>query len=307
MGNAHHHTHRDLEAGRKITWAGMAVNAVLIGLKVFGGVFGRSKALLADAVHSASDFVSDLLVLIGLHFFLKDKDADHPYGHGKIETLTTIGVGALLCFAAVKIGLDAGLAIHRGETAAPERFTIIIAALSIVAKEALYQVTMRIGKKLRSEAMIANAWHHRSDAWSSGVTLIGVTLAAYVPALRVLDSYAALLVSFFILKIAVDILIGAIKKIIDTSPSPELMETIAGEIRSVKGVMDCHDLTGRYYASMIRMEAHIEVEPELTVRESHEIIEKVVARVRNRFDDVSTLLIHIDPYESGSEKEEEGH
>lgn len=307
MGDVRHHKHDDLGSGRKITWAGMWVNAALIALKIFGGIFGRSKALLADAAHSASDFVSDLLVLIGLHFFLKDKDEDHPYGHGKIETLTTMGVGVLLCFAAVKIGLDAAIAIHRGDLASPERFTIIIAALSIVSKEALYQRTVKIGRRLKSEAMIANAWHHRSDAWSSVVTLVGVTLAVYVPSLKVLDSYAALLVSFFILKIAIDILLGAIKKIIDTSPSADFMEAVDEEIRKVPGVMDCHDLTGRYYASMIRMEAHIEVDPLMTVEESHAIIDRAVERVRARFDDVSTLLIHIDPYIPGRDKEEEGH
>ena len=307
MGNAHRHKHTDLKSGRKITWAGMAVNAVLITLKVAGGIFGKSKALLADAAHSASDFVSDLLVLVGLHFYQKDRDSDHPYGHGKIETLTTLGVGMLLCFAAVKIGLDAALAIYRGDITPPERFTIIIAALSVVSKEALYQGTVRIGRKLKSEALIANAWHHRSDAWSSIVTLIGISLAVYVPALKVLDSYAALLVSFFILKIAIDILLGAIKKIIDTSPSADFMEAVEEEIRRVPGVLDCHDLTGRYYASMIRMEAHLEVDPQLTVRESHEIIEEVITRVRERFDEVLTLLIHIDPYAPGRDKEEEGH
>jgi cation diffusion facilitator family transporter len=307
MGEAHRHKHVDLESGRKITWAGMAVNAALIALKIVGGIFGRSKALLADAAHSASDFVSDLLVLIGLHFFMKDRDADHPYGHGKIETLATIGVGALLCFASVKIGLDATLAIYRGEIDSPERFTIIIAALSIVSKEALYQGTVRIGKQLKSEALIANAWHHRSDAWSSVVTLIGISLAVYVPSLRVLDSYAALLVSFFILKIAIDILLGAIKKIIDTSPSADFMKAVDGEIRQIPGVLDCHDLTGRYYASMIRMEAHIEVDPLMSVQESHEIVDKVVASVRARFEEVSTLLLHIDPYIPGRDKEEDGH
>ena len=307
MGDAHHHKRIDLESGRKITWAGMAVNAALIILKILGGVFGTSKALLADAAHSASDFVSDLLVLIGLHFFMKDRDADHPYGHGKIETLATIGVGALLCFAAVKIGLDAALAIHRGDLTSPEPFTIIIAALSIVSKEALYQATVRIGKKLKSEAVVANAWHHRSDAWSSGVTLVGISIAVYVPSLKILDSYAALLVSFFILKIGIDILLGAIKKIIDTSPSEEFMAAVEEEIRKVPGVLDCHDLTGRYYASMVRMETHIEVDPAMTVRESHEIIERVVARVRSRFEEISTLLIHIDPYIPGGNKEEEGH
>lgn len=307
MGAAHHHNRTDLGSGRKITWTGMAVNAALVALKLLGGVFGNSKALLADAAHSASDFVSDLLVLIGLHFCMKDRDADHPYGHGKIETLATIGVGSLLCFAALKIGLDAAVAIHRGDLSSPERFTIIIAALSIVSKEALYQATVRIGKKLKSEAVIANAWHHRSDAWSSIVTLAGITISVYVPSLKMLDSYAALLVSFFILKIGIDILLGAIKKIIDTSPSAEFMASVEEEIGMVPGVLDCHDLTGRYYASMIRMEAHIEVDPEMTVQESHDIIERIVTRVRGRFEEVSTLLIHIDPYAPGGDKKEDGH
>jgi cation diffusion facilitator family transporter len=252
-------------------------------------------------VHSASDFISDFLVLVGLHFFVKEKDRDHPYGHGKIETLATIGVGALLLVAAIKIGLDAALAIHGGELTAPERFTIIIAALSVVSKEALYQATVKIGRKLGSEAMVANAWHHRSDAWSSGVTLVGVTLAAFVPKLRVLDSYAALLVSFFILKVAVDILIQSVKKIIDTSLSEELLGGAKEEIQAVSGVRDCHDLTGRYYGRMIFMEVHIEVDPDLTVRESHSIADEARERVRSRFAEVSNLLVHIDPFDPGRE------
>ena len=300
--HTHHHNRADLKAGRKITWIGIGVNGALIVLKIYGGIYGRSKALLADAVHSASDFISDFLVLVGLHFLVKEKDSDHPYGHGKIETLATIGVGVLLCLASVKIGLDAALAIYRGELAAPERFTIIIAALSVISKEALYQVTVKLGRKLGSEAMVANAWHHRSDAWSSGVTLIGVTLAAFVPRLRVLDSYAALLVSFFILKVAVDILVGAIKKIIDTSPSEELLSGAKEEIQSVPGVRNCHDLTGRYYGSMIFMEVHIEVDPDLTVLASHSIANEARERVRSRFEEVSNLLVHIDPFKPKKEK-----
>jgi cation diffusion facilitator family transporter len=304
---AHRQDRGDLEAGRRITWAGMGVNAALIALKISGGVYGRSRALLADAAHSASDFVSDFFVLIGLHFFLKEKDSDHPYGHGKIETLATIGVGILLCFAALKIGLDAALAIHQGTISSPAWFTIIIALISIVSKEILYQMTVRVGRKLGSEAVIANAWHHRSDAWSSVVTLVGVAFAVYVPSLRILDSYAALLVSFFILKIAVDILLGAIKKIIDTSPSAALMADVAEEIENAPGVKNCHDLTGRYYANMIIMEVHIEVDPELTVLASHSIADRVVDRVKTRFCDVTSLLVHIDPYTGEAGPKEEGH
>jgi cation diffusion facilitator family transporter len=144
--------------------------------------------------------------------------------------------------------------------------------------------------------VVANAWHHRSDAWTSAVALVGITLAVYVPKLRVLDSYAALLVSFFIVKLAVDIVRRAVRKIIDTSPPPELVERICEEIRSVPGVRGCHDLTGRYYADMIRMETHVEIDPELSVRESHNIAEEVARRVKERFTEVSSILVHVDPY-----------
>jgi cation diffusion facilitator family transporter len=296
MAAYEHHPPRDLKAGRKVTWAGMVVNAVLITVKVIGGIFGGSKALLADAAHSISDFVSDVLILIGLHFFYKEEDTEHPYGHGKIETLVTLGVGILLLVAAARIGIEAVLAVYRGNITVPHRYTILIAALAIVSKEILYQVTVRVGKRLRSEAVVANAWHHRSDAWSSGVALAGITLAVYVPKLQVLDSYAALLVSFFIVKIAVDIMRGAVRKIIDTSPPPEMLERIYEEIRSVPGVEGCHDLTGRYYADMIRMETHVEVESTLSVSESHRIAKEVERRVKERFEEVSHILVHIDPY-----------
>lgn len=279
-----------------MTWAGMSVNAVLIILKILGGVFGRSKALLADAAHSVSDFLSDVLVLVGLHFFQKEKDREHPYGHGKVETLVTLAVGALLLAAAIRIGIDAAMAIYRGDISIPHKFTIPIAAVSIIAKEILYHMTVRIGKKIKSQAMVANAWHHRSDAWTSAVTLLGVTLAIYVPSLRVLDSYAALLVSFFIIKVAFDILRGAVNKIIDTSPPPELVERICSEIQKVQGVEGCHDLTGRYYADTIQMEVHIEVAPYLTVLEAHKVIDRVVESVKNSFEEVSNILVHVDPF-----------
>jgi cation diffusion facilitator family transporter len=300
MSSHEHHLRQDLESGRKVTGAGMAVNALLILLKVLGGIFGGSRALLADAAHSVSDFVSDVLILIGLHFFHKEGDSEHPYGHGKIETLVTLGVGVLLLAAAARIGVDAVLAINRGEITIPQRYTILIAALGIVSKEILYHATVRVGKRIRSEAVVANAWHHRSDAWTSAVALIGIALAVYVPKLRALDSYAALLVSFFIVKISVDIMHGAIRKIIDTSPPPELVERIRNEVENVTGVKGCHDLTARYYADMIRMEVHVEVDPTLSVLESHRIADEAARRVKERFEEVSNILVHIDPYGNSS-------
>jgi cation diffusion facilitator family transporter len=297
MAHSHdHHSHNHgIAEGRKVTWAGIAVNAVLIVLKLWGGFAGRSRALIADAVHSVSDFVSDFIVLIGLHFLAKKEDEEHPYGHGKIETLAAIGVGLLLLAAAVKIGYEAAMAIYRGDITVPQRFTIVIAAVSVVAKEALYQVTVRIGRRVGSEALIANAWHHRSDAWSSIVTLAGVTAAAFVPSLRVLDSYAALFVSFFIAKVAAEILWSAVRKIVDTAPSAEFTRAVCMTVERVPGVRQCHDIMARYYARRIRMELHIVVDPGMTVAEAHDISDNVVNAVTDTFEDIDKVLVHVDP------------
>ncbi len=291
------HDHHGIAEGKRVTWAGMLVNVLLTVLKFLGGIYGRSKALLADAIHSLSDLLTDILVLIGLHFFDKKEDKNHPYGHGKVETLSTIGVGAILLLAAVSIGIGAVTAIYRGEATAPHRYTILIAAISIIAKEVLFQVTIRTGKRIGSEAMTANAWHHRSDSWTSAVTLVGVALASYVPSLRSLDSAAAIVVSLFILKISIDILRGSVSKIIDTSPSPEFLDSVREEVNGIRGVKSSHDLTGRYYADSIRMEVHIELDPDMTVRESHEIADSVAQRVKERFPEVTAVLVHVDPFE----------
>ncbi len=299
--SAHKHTDSSaLNAGKNITWIGIGINSILIALKIYGGLAGKSRALLADAIHSISDLLTDFLVLIGLQFFRKPEDEGHPYGHGKIETLATIGIGALLLFAAFRIGASAVKAIYKGNLVTPGSYTVYIALASVALKEILYQVTVRVGKKLHSEAVIANAWHHRSDALSSVVALVGISLSVYVPRLRFLDSYAALVVSLFIVKVAIDILKGAIQKIIDTSPSKEFIDAVIAEIREVEGVTGCHDITARYYADLIRMEVHVEVDPSLTVAQSHTIADRVVERIKGHFPEVSNVLVHIDPYNDSS-------
>ena len=298
-GQTHSNHIHDLGEARRITWYGMGVNALLIILKLGGGTLGRSRALLADGVHSISDFISDIIVLIGLHFFGKEKDESHPYGHGKIETLASIGVGLLLLFAAYKIGSEATISIYRHETNIPSGFTIIIAAISVIFKEILYHATIRAGRKISSETMIANAWHHRSDALSSIVTLAGISLAVFVPKLAILDSFAALLVSFFIAKVAFDILKGNIRKIVDTSPSREFLDGVAETTFTVEGVEGCHDIMARYYADRIRMEIHIEVDPEMTVSRSHLIIDSVVDRITSLYPKVEKVLVHVDPHRPG--------
>ncbi len=294
--------------GEKITWAGIGANIILLATKILGGIFGRSRALLADGIHSASDLLSDVLVLVGLHFFYKKEDRDHPYGHGKIETLSTMGVGLLLTVVAVGVGIHAIRGIINADSlVSPDKFTILIAAASIIFKESLYHFTRRIGERTGSDAVVANAFHHRSDAWTSGATLLGISLSVYVPSLRVLDPCVALFVALFILKTAMDIIKGSARKIIDTSPPEEFIREIREEAASTPGVLACHDLTGRYYADKIRMEIHIEVDPEMTVREAHHISDLVTERIKKKYSKVISILVHIDPYNPQKKgKREEG-
>ncbi len=296
MGSHSHDRHsHGIEAGRKITIVSIFINAVLITLKILGGIFGRSRALLADGIHSISDFISDFVVLIGLHFLRKESDEDHPYGHGKIESVATLFVGTILLLAAFRIGVEAAMAIYEGDISAPGKYTIIIAALSVLFKETIFHITVRIGKKAGSEAMIANAWHHRSDAITSVITLVGISIAVYRPSLRVLDSYAALVVSFFIIKLSFDILKPAINKVIDTSPSRELIDEVLAITGDVPGVIECHDLMARYYADRIRMEIHIQVDPEMKVIDSHLIVDDVVKRITEKHPEIEKVLVHVDP------------
>ncbi len=288
-----------IRSGKRVTLGGMTVNAALTTLKFLGGVYGGSKALLADGLHSLSDLISDFLTLIGLHFYRKGKDHSHPYGHGKIETLSTLGIGVILLGAAAWIGIDAARTIYGRDFTTPRLYAIWIAGLSILSKEVLYQITARTARRIKSDVMAANAWHHRTDAITSVVALAGIALARFVPSLIFLDSYAAILVSFFIIRIGVDIIRGSVNKIIDTALPDQLIEEVEGEIKKIEGVVGVHDTAGRYYADSIAMEAHIEVDGGMTVDRAHSIANLAERRVRERFDSVTTVLLHIDPYRDG--------
>ncbi|MBD3179034.1 MAG: cation diffusion facilitator family transporter, partial [Candidatus Latescibacteria bacterium] len=170
---------RKNRSGINITLAGMALNICLALLKFLGGLYGGSKALIADSLHSLSDLISDLLSLVGLHYRYKASDHNHPYGHGKIESLTTIGIGVLLFGLAFWIGFDAIRTIYQWSFQSPSSYTLWIAAISIITKETIYRLTRRTAGRIRSEVLSANAWHHRSDAITSGIILVSIAGARY--------------------------------------------------------------------------------------------------------------------------------
>jgi len=283
--------------GRSVTLAGLGVNVGLVVLKFMAGWFGKSQALIADAVHSLSDLVTDGAVLLGLHFGRKAPDATHHFGHARIETLASTFVGLALVGTGVYIGVDSGINIHEHTEYHPTKLALIGAALSIVLKEALYQYTVYVGKRIQSPLILANAWHHRSDALSSVAVFLGVIGTWIKPEWHILDAYAALLVSFFIIKVGLDTLKASLREFTDTAPGDEEIALIKGCVLSTKGVLGMHDLRVRTSGGLYQMEAHIEVDGSLSLKEGHEIAKDVEYCLKRDLDKIERLIIHVDPKE----------
>jgi cation diffusion facilitator family transporter len=289
------HFTNELKAGQRVTWAGVVANAFLIVLKLLAGIFGHSQALIADAIHSVSDFFTDIVVLVGLKMGRKAPDADHHFGHARIETSASGIVGIFLVAVAIFIGYDSARDIYHHTESHPTLFAIAGAAISILVKELLYRYTVIVGRRINSTAVIANAWHHRSDALSSIAVLFGVTAAQLRPDWHILDAYAALLVSFFIIKVALDIMREALREITDTAPDPEVVEKIKSCIRGVPNVHEIHDLKIRMVGGRYDLSVHVVVDPALTVMEGHEAAEQVEQCFAGEVEDVGEVTVHVDP------------
>jgi len=283
------------KAGRSVTLVGALVNAFLILFKFLAGVFGQSQALIADAVHSVSDLFTDAVVLLGLRIGRKAPDEEHPFGHARIETLASATVGLALIATALYLGIQAALNIYRHTEYHPTGLALIGAAVSIALKEGLYHYTVHTGRRIKSQLVVANAWHHRSDALSSVAVLLGVVGARLKPTWHVLDSFAALLVSFFIVKVALQILRTTLREFTDTAPQPEILNKIANCIRSVEGVIDMHDLRVRTSGGLYQMETHIVVDGQVTVTEGHRIAKAVESCLAEEVADVDQIIVHVDP------------
>lgn len=281
--------------GRRVTWVGVWVNLVLSVGKLLAGIFGNSQAMIADAAHSLSDLITDGVVLVGLKLGRSAPDAGHPFGHGRIETLSTVVVGAILAALAVILGYDAIVQLIRGDAHHPTWLALAAAAVSILFKEALYRYTVRVGRRIKSQAVVANAWHHRSDALSSVAVLLGVAGAMVNPAWHSLDAWAALVVSLLILKVGADVLWDALKEMVDTAPSREVVESIERCALSVAGVQQVHDLKVRSLGGRYQMQIHVVVDGELRVSQGHDIAKAVEHCVEAEVDDVGEVIVHVDP------------
>lgn len=284
-----------LAEGLKVTWVGLFANLLLIALKLVGGLVGKSQALIADAVHSISDIFSDVVVLFGLKWGRKGADDEHHWGHARIETISSLIVGLLLFLVALGIAYNAIVSIYDHETSSPTKLAIYVAAGSILVKEALYWYTVKVGRRIRSIALISNAWHHRSDAMSSVAVLIGVTAAYLNPRWHLADAYAALVVSFFIVKVGGSLTWSAFKELADTAPDREILEEMEKRASAVTGVRQVHDLKARYSGPHIFVEIHVVVDPNISVRQGHAIAKEVERCLLREVQDVSRVTIHVDP------------
>ncbi len=278
----------------RITLWGVAVNLVLAIIKIAGGIIGQSQALLADGIHSLSDLASDAMVLIAVKHAGEDADEDHPYGHARYETLATVALGILLMGVATGIAYDAILRLENpDEIAVPALFTLIIAAISIVSNEGLYHATRAVAQKIRSPLLEANAWHHRSDAVSSIVVLIGIG-ATYI-GYPLLDAIAAILVALMIAKIGLDLSRQSVQELVDTALDPEMVEKIKETILSIDDVRELHMLRSRRMGHNALVDVHLLVSPKLSVSEGHHISEAVEKILIEKFDEVNDVTVHIDP------------
>ena len=279
---------------RLVTVVGAVVDLLLGIAKVVVGLAAGSQALVADGVHSFSDLATDFLVLFAAKHAHREADDEHPYGHGRIETVATVVLGVTLVLVAIGISYDALRRLLEPELLThPGALALVVALVSVAAKEIIYQYTARAARRLRSKMLLANAWHSRSDAISSIVVVIGVlgTMAGF----SYLDALAAVAVALMIAKIGWDLLWKSLQELIDTALGPEEVETLRNTIMSVNGVRSCHMLRTRHSGSDVLADVHILVDPALSVSEGHQIGEAVRHRLIEMNDDVTDVTVHIDP------------
>lgn len=285
---------------RNITLWGSAVNIVLTVGKITAGVVGRSAAMVADGMHSLSDLLSDIVILIFTHISSKGKDRDHSFGHGKFETLATLIVSVILVVVGADLmsgGIRSIIGVFNGETLPKPGYIALIAAIvSIIAKEILYHATIRTGRKTDSPAVIANAWHHRSDAFSSIGSLAGIGGAILLgDKWTVLDPLASCIISIAIMTVAVKMALPSLAELLETSLPEDIENEIKETASSVKGVNDIHELKTRRNGISFIIDAHITVRPDISIVEAHDIATSVEDVLLSKYGQQTQINIHVEP------------
>ena len=284
----------------KVTIVGSIVNFLLLVFKFFAGIAGHSAAMLADAVHSLSDFITDIVVIVFVRIAGKPEDKGHDYGHGKYETLATAIIGLLLLCVGFGIFWNGASSIYTflqgGQLESPGVVALVAALVSIVSKEILYQYTVIQGKKLNSQAVVANAWHHRSDALSSIGTAIGIGGAILLGEhWRVLDPIAAVVVSFFIMKVSVQLLIPCVDELLEKSLPDDVEKEIEQTVLSFPGVSQPHHLRTRRIGSYYAIEIHVRMDGKITLEEAHGTATAIENKLKEMFGKGTHVGIHVEP------------
>ncbi len=291
---------REKKAAR-VTWVGFFTNLILSAAKIIAGIWGRSSAMIADGIHSLSDFITDFIVIIFIKISSKNEDSDHPYGHGKFETFATMLISFALFVVAIGIFYSGSIKIYEvlnGEIIErPTYLALAMAAVSIIVKEGLYWYTITIGRNIDSPAVIANGWHHRSDAFSSIGTLIGISGAMFLgERWRVLDPITSLVVGIFIFGVAYKLARPSIQELLEMSLPEEVEQNIAEKIQQTPGVIAFHHLRTRKNGNTFIIDMHIKVDPNSSIVKAHDIATQVEESLKTTFGKRTQVNIHIEPY-----------
>lgn len=293
---------KDLVDVRRITWIGFWDNAFLGVSKVVGGIFGHSSALVADGIHSFADFLSDIIILVMVGVARRKPDKTHQFGHGKFETLAAVLLGVILILVSLGIfahGIEDVVRVARGDQLpSPSPIALIILLFCIVSKEWLFHATLRVGRRVNSQAVIANAWHHRSDSLSSVATLIGVLGAIILgPSWNVLDPIAAMIVSVFIFAVGLKTIAPAIRELLGHSLPEKTQQAIIEAIKGSPGILAYSNLRTSLSGNDCIVEVHLKVDPDITVREGHRLslaVERHIAKAVAPLHAIITT--HIQPF-----------
>lgn len=290
------------KAAMRVSWVSISVNVILSLFKLIAGIFGNSSAMISDAIHSASDVFSTVVVMIGINISGKESDKEHPYGHERMECIAAILLAAILFATGFGIGYSGIQKIfftESSELATPGVVALIAAIISIVTKEWMYWYTIIVARKINSGSLKADAWHHRSDALSSIGSLIGIVGAML--GFPIFDPIASVVICLLIIKAAFDIVKDAVDKLVDKSCDNELVNKMKEVIKRQDGVIDIDLLNTRMFASRIYVDVEFSADKTLTLLESHQIAQAVHDKIEENFSEVKHCMVHVNPYLSDAE------
>lgn len=283
-------------AAERVTLIGSAIDLVLGILKIVIGVAAHSSALISDGLHSLSDLLTDFMVIGVLRLSHQAPDRNHPYGHGRFETVGTVVLGLILMVVAGLMAYESLSQLFAAERPLPPTWpALVAAAISILGKEWIFQYTLRIGKRLKSDLIIANAWHSRSDALSSVVVLLAV--AGTMFGIWWLDGVAAVLVALLVGKIGWEQVARSVTELVDTALPEERVKALRETVLGIEGVVSVHSFKSRLMGSQSVLELHLQVDPYLSAAEGHYIGDCAVLRLKERFDDIAHVIFHVDTYD----------